>query len=90
LSFSVFRALLGVSEAGNWPGATKANAEWFPIRERALAQGIFNSGAAVGGIVSAPVVAWLFVFLDSWKATFIVIGAFGFLWLIPWLIVYKS
>lgn len=90
LSFSIFRALLGVSEAGNWPGATKANAEWFPIRERALAQGIFNSGAAIGGIVSAPVVAWLFVFLDSWQATFITIGALGFLWLIPWLIVYKS
>lgn len=90
LSFSVFRALLGVSEAGNWPGATKANAEWFPIRERALAQGIFNSGAAVGGIVSAPVVAYLFVFLDSWQATFITIGALGFLWLIPWLIVYKT
>ena len=89
-SFSVFRALLGVSEAGNWPGATKANAEWFPIRERALAQGVFNSGAAIGGIVSAPVVAWLFVFLDSWQATFITIGVLGFLWLIPWLIVYKS
>lgn len=89
-SFAVLRALLGLSEAGNWPGATKANAEWFPIRERALAQGIFNSGAAIGGIVSAPVVAWLFVFLDSWQATFIMIGALGFLWLVPWLIVYKS
>lgn len=90
VSFAVFRALLGLSEAGNWPGATKANAEWFPIRERALAQGIFNSGAAIGGIVSAPVVAYLFVFLDSWRATFITIGALGFLWLIPWLIVYKT
>ena len=89
-SFALFRALLGVSEAGNWPGATKANAEWFPIRERALAQGIFNSGAAIGGIVSAPVVAYLFVFLESWQATFIAIGALGFLWLVPWLIVYKS
>jgi MFS transporter, ACS family, hexuronate transporter len=88
--FVVFRALLGVSEAGNWPGATKANAEWFPIRERALAQGIFNSGAAIGGIVSAPIVAYLFLFLGSWQATFIVIGLLGFLWVIPWLIVYKA
>ena len=55
-SFAIFRGLLGVSEAGNWPGATKANAEWFPINERALAQGIFNSGAAIGGIVSAPII----------------------------------
>lgn len=90
VGFAVFRALLGLSEAGAWPGATKANAEWFPIRERALAQGIFNSGAAIGGIVSAPVVAYLFVFLDSWQATFITIGVLGFLWLVPWLIVYKS
>ncbi len=89
-SFAIFRGLLGVSEAGNWPGATKANAEWFPIDERAFAQGIFNSGAAIGGIVSAPIVGLLFVFLGSWQATFIAIGALGFLWLIPWLIVYKS
>ncbi len=90
LTFSIFRAILGVSEAGNWPGATKANAEWFPINERALAQGIFNSGAAIGGIVSAPIIGLLFVFLGSWQATFVAIGALGFLWLIPWLIVYKS
>lgn len=90
MSFAVFRAILGVSEAGNWPGATKANAEWFPINERALAQGIFNSGAAIGGIVSAPIIGILFVFLGSWQATFIAIGALGFLWLVPWLLVYKS
>lgn len=89
-SFAVFRAILGVSEAGNWPGATKANAEWFPINERALAQGIFNSGAAIGGIVSAPIIGILFVFLGSWQATFIAIAVLGFLWLIPWLLVYKS
>ena len=90
LAFTAFRAVLGVSEAGNWPGATKANAEWFPINERALAQGIFNSGAAIGGIVSAPIIGLLFVFLGSWQATFVAIGALGFLWLLPWLIVYKS
>ncbi len=89
-SFAIFRGLLGVSEAGNWPGATKANAEWFPINERALAQGIFNSGAAIGGIVSAPIIGILFVLLGSWQATFIAIGALGFLWLVPWLILYKS
>lgn len=89
-TFAIFRALLGVSEAGNWPGATKANAEWFPINERALAQGIFNSGAAIGGIVSAPIIGLLFVWLESWQATFVAIGALGFLWLVPWLIIYKS
>lgn len=89
-SFAAFRILLGLSEAGNWPGATKANAEWFPIDERALAQGIFNSGAAIGGIVGIPIVGLLFGFLDSWQITFIVIGALGLLWLVPWLIIYKS
>lgn len=89
-SFAAFRGILGVAEAGNWPGATKANSEWFPINERALAQGIFNSGAAIGGIISGPVVGLLFVFLGSWQATFIAIGLLGFLWLVPWLLVYKS
>lgn len=89
-SFAIFRAILGVSEAGNWPGATKANAEWFPIKERALAQGIFNSGAAIGGIVSPIFIAYLFVFLGTWQAVFVAIGALGFLWLVPWLIIYKS
>jgi len=89
-SFAIFRGLLGLSEAGNWPGATKANAEWFPINERALAQGIFNSGAAIGGIFSPIIIGILFVLFDSWQITFIVIGALGFLWLVPWLILYKS
>ncbi|MEL7217096.1 MAG: MFS transporter [Pseudomonadota bacterium] len=88
-SFALFRGILGVAEAGNWPGAAKANAEWFPINERALAQGIFNSGAAIGGIVSPPLLALLAVFL-GWKAIFVVIGLVGLLWLIPWLIIYKS
>jgi len=89
VSFSVFRALLGVSEAGAWPGAVKANAEWFPAKERALAQGIFNAGASTGAIVSAPLIALLFLWL-GWKGTFVLIGALGFLWLLPWLIVYRA
>jgi ACS family hexuronate transporter-like MFS transporter len=90
LSFATFRGLLGAAEAGNWPGATKANAEWFPINERALAQGVFNSGAAIGGIISAPLVGLMFAWFGSWEATFIAIGALGFLWLVPWLTVYKT
>ena len=87
--FSVVRFAMGVAEAGNWPGATKSNAEWFPIRERALAQGIFNSGASLGAVVSLPLVAWLYLSM-GWKATFVVLGGLGFLWLVPWLIVFKS
>lgn len=87
--FGIFRAILGVAEAGNWPGATKGNAEWFPTKERALAQGIFNSGAAIGGIISIPLIAFLTIYF-SWKAIFILIGLMGLLWLIPWLILVKS
>ena len=89
LTFQVFRVILGVAEAGNWPGASKANAEWFPVKERALAQGIFNSGAAIGGILSPIILALLAAFM-GWKAIFIAIGIIGLLWLIPWLIIYKS
>ena len=45
MSFSIFRFFLGFFEAGNWPGATKSNAEWFPAKERGIAQGIFGAGA---------------------------------------------
>lgn len=87
-SFSIFRVLLGFGEAGNWPGATKANAEWFPIRERALAQGIFGAGASMGSIIAPPLVAALYAFF-GWQATFIIVASLGFVWLVPWLIVYK-
>lgn len=88
-SFSVFRAMLGISEAGAWPGAVKANAEWFPARERALAQGVFNAGASIGAIVSAPLIALLFLSL-GWKGTFLLVGVLGFIWVLPWLIIYRA
>ncbi|TVU82132.1 MULTISPECIES: MFS transporter [Pseudoalteromonas] len=89
LSLSIFRAILGVAEAGNWPGAAKGNAEWFPTKERALAQGIFNSGAAIGGIIAIPLIAYLTVYF-SWQMVFVVVGAMGFLWLVPWLVLVKA
>lgn len=88
-SFSFVRGMLGLSEAGAWPGAVKANAEWFPARERALAQGIFNAGASVGAVISAPLIAYLYLWL-GWRATFVVVGALGFLWLLPWLVIYRA
>lgn len=89
LSFAIFRAILGVAEAGNWPGAAKGNAEWFPTKERALAQGIFNSGAAIGGIIAIPAIAMMTIYF-SWQLIFIVVGALGFLWLVPWLVLVKA
>jgi MFS transporter, ACS family, hexuronate transporter len=84
-----FRATLGVSEAGNWPGAVKANALWFPPQERAFAQGIFNAGAAIGAIIAAPAVAALYSGF-GWRWTFLLVGALGLIWLVPWLFVYRG
>lgn len=89
VSFSLFRGILGIAEAGNWPGAAKANAEWFPTKERAFAQGIFNSGAAIGGLVSIPIIGILSIHF-SWHIIFIIVGTLGFLWLIPWWVLVKS
>ncbi len=87
-SLSVFRFLLGLGEAGNWPGAAKVIAEWFPTRERAFAMGIFNSGAAIGSIVAPPIIVWLQL-RYGWQATFIITGTLGFFWLALWLAFYQ-
>lgn len=89
MSFGIFRFFLGFSEAGNWPGATKSNAEWFPPKERAVAQGIFGAGASLGSVISAPIIAILFVAF-GWKITFILIAILGLVWVIPWLVVNKT
>lgn len=89
LSFSFFRVTLGLGEAGNWPGAVKSNAEWFPVKERAIAQGIFNSGASIGAVIAPPLIAILWAAF-GWQITFMIVGSFGMLWLIPWLIVNKK
>lgn len=88
-SFTVFRFFLGLFEAGNWPGATKSNAEWFPVKERAIAQGIFGAGASLGGVVAAPFIATLYVAF-GWQATFAGIAILGIIWLIPWLWINKA
>ncbi|GGZ23564.1 hexuronate transporter ExuT [Echinicola pacifica] len=89
LSFSVFRVMLGLSEAGNWPGAVKSNAEWFPVKERAIAQGIFNAGASMGSVIAPPLIAMLYVGF-GWRMTFMIVGSLVVLWVIPWLIINKA
>jgi ACS family hexuronate transporter-like MFS transporter len=86
--FGIWRGFLGISEAGNFPAANKAVAEWFPKKERALAFGILNSGTNVGAILAplaipAMLVAW------GWQAAFIVTGSIGFIWVILWFIFYE-
>lgn len=89
ISLSIFRGLLGVGEAGNWPGAVKSNGEWFPIKERATAQGIFNAGASIGNVIAPFVIVFLYSSF-GWETTYIILGAVGMLWVIPWLFLNKS
>jgi len=88
-SFAFFRVLLGLGEAGNWPGAVKSNAEWFPVKERAMAQGMFNTGAALGSVIAPPLIALLWAAF-GWQFTFLVVGVLGLVWIIPWLLVNKQ
>jgi MFS transporter, ACS family, hexuronate transporter len=88
LGFGFWRALLGVSESGNFPAAIKTVAEWFPKRERALATGIFNSGTNVGAIV-APLAVPAIATAWGWQSAFIITGAIGFIWIILWFIYYE-
>jgi ACS family hexuronate transporter-like MFS transporter len=89
LTLSLFRGLLGLGEAGNWPGAVKSNGEWFPIKERAIAQGIFNAGASIGNVIAPFVIVFLYAAF-GWKTTYVILGAVGLLWVIPWLFLNKS
>ena len=89
VSLTLFRALLGLGEAGNWPGAVKSNGEWFPVKQRAIAQGIFNAGASLGSVIAPVLIAYLYGHF-GWRTTFIIIGAIGLLWVIPWLFINKT
>ena len=86
--FGIARFFLGLSESGNFPSAIKATAEWFPKKERALATGIFNSGANIGAVVAPAVVPWLTVTF-GWQAAFVATGATGFVWLVLWIAFYE-
>ncbi len=89
MSFAFMRALLGIGESGNFPAAIKSVAEWFPKKERALATGIFNSGANIGAVAAPIMVPWL-LGVYGWEMAFIVTGAIGFIWLIFWMIYYEA
>jgi len=87
--FGVARFALGLGEAGNFPAAVKAVAEWFPQRERALANGIFNSGCNIGAVLAPLLVPWMAI-RWGWPAPFVALGVLGFVWLMCWRIFYES
>jgi MFS transporter, ACS family, hexuronate transporter len=87
IGFAGVRFALGLGEAGNFPAAIQAVAEWFPPRERAVATGIFNTGSSIGPVVAPLLVPWL-ALTFGWRTSFVVLGACGFFWLLFWLIFY--
>jgi len=87
--FSAARALLGLGESANFPGAIKAVAEWFPTKERALATGILNAGTNTGAIVTPLVVPWI-ALTFGWRWAFVITGCLGLLWLALWLALYRN
>jgi ACS family hexuronate transporter-like MFS transporter len=89
-SLSFFRFILGLGEAGNWPGAAKTVSEWFPARQRAFGMAIFNSGAAIGSVVAPPIIVALTTYFGHWQPTFFITGALGFIWLLVWWLIYDT
>ncbi|QJD94909.1 MFS transporter [Mucilaginibacter robiniae] len=87
------RSLFGIGEAGNFPASIKTVAEWFPKKERALATGIFNSGANLGAMVTSLFVPWCLVYFgyqQGWKLAYIITGVVGFIWLFFWFAIYTT
>ena len=87
--FIIARCVLAIGEAGNFPAAIKATAEYFPKKDRAYATSIFNAGSTIGALLAPftiPVLAAKF----GWEAAFIIIGALGFIWMGFWQFLYKK
>ncbi len=87
-SLGVFRFMLGLGEAGNYTAAPKVVSEWFPRSERGLAIGIYTLGATIGATIAPPLVTWIATG-GNWQRAFIVTGAAGLVWIIPWLLLYR-
>ena len=83
-SFAAMRFLLGCGESGNWPGAAKTVAEWFPHRERGWAVAIYDSGSAIGGAIAPVLVLWLYTSFGTWRPAFLITGSLGLLWMLAW------
>ena len=88
-SFAAFRFALGLGEAANWPGATKAVSEWFPRRESGWAVALFDSGSSIGGALAPFIVLSIYHAFGSWRPAFLITGTLGFLWLVLFLWLYR-
>lgn len=82
-SLLVVRFLFGIGEAGAWPNVARTFSRWFPVRERATAQGIFFMGAHLAGGLTPLLVTWLMRYFD-WRTLFLMFGSVGFVWAFAW------
>jgi ACS family hexuronate transporter-like MFS transporter len=89
MSLGFFRFLLGIGEPGNYTAAPRAVSEWFPPRERGLIIGLYTAGATLGATLAPPVVAYA-AQTFGWRAAFVFTGSLGLIWLIPWLLIYRT
>ena len=89
LAFAIARFVLGLAEAPNFPAAIKTVAEWFPNKERALATGIFNSGANIGAIVAPATAPWVAAHF-GWQWAFVLLGVLSAIWIVPWAVTYRQ
>lgn len=87
-SLALFRGLLGVGEAGNFPGAIKTVSQWFPPKERTVATGIINIGSGVGSLIAPPLVVWI-ILNYNWRVAFAATGIVGLIWVVIWVLVYR-
>ncbi len=87
--FAIARVFLGLGEGGNFPTCIKSVATWFPVRDRALATGVFNSGSNIGGLL-APIIAAFVTANWGWQTAFYVTGGVGFVWVVFWFVMYRA
>jgi ACS family glucarate transporter-like MFS transporter len=83
------RLALGAGEAASFPASSKVVRQWFPPHERGIATAIFNSGSFAGPAFSAPLATWL-ILRFGWRASFLIMGSLGFVWVAAWLIFFRS
>jgi ACS family hexuronate transporter-like MFS transporter len=89
--FFIFaRIVLAIGEAGNFPAAIKATAEYFPKKDRGFATSIFNAGATIGAMAAPATIPYIAKYWGGWEITFIIIGALGFIWMGLWIFVFKK
>jgi MFS transporter, ACS family, hexuronate transporter len=89
IQLGIFRFILGIGEAGNWPGAAKAVAEWFPVRERAFGMSIFNGGSTIGAVVAPPIIAYVAINF-GWRYSFFIGAALSLVLMTLWYFFYQA